>query len=231
MGYTTEFCGKFTLDRQLSPEHAEYLRAFAGTRRMKRNEARASLLPDPVREAAGLPVGPDGGYFVGGEDLGQAETPDIVEYNGPPAGQPGLWCQWVPTEDDRGVEWDGGEKFYNYVEWLRYLVGNFLAPWGYVLSGEVSWQGEDHDDRGVIVARDGEVLPGVADVEAEAATLKTQMADMRSYLDEQLARARSLVASCERHAQSYWEGHVNAFECAIRKHDEITRSRDEDEAV
>ena len=27
---------------------------------------------------------------------------------------PGIWCQWVPTDDGKGIEWDGGEKFYNY---------------------------------------------------------------------------------------------------------------------
>src|SRR5262249_21578395 len=35
----------------LKPEHAEYLKRFNETRRMRRDPAKARLLPDPVREA------------------------------------------------------------------------------------------------------------------------------------------------------------------------------------
>src|SRR5205085_8197663 len=47
---------------RLSKEHAAYLRAFAQTRRMRRGP-QCGALPDPVREAVGLPVGPQGAYF------------------------------------------------------------------------------------------------------------------------------------------------------------------------
>lgn len=49
------------------------------------------------------------------------------------------------------IEWDGGEKFYNYVEWLEYLMGNFLIPWGYRLSGVVTWSGDHRGDEGSII--------------------------------------------------------------------------------
>jgi hypothetical protein len=58
---------------------------------------------------------------------------------------PGIWCQWVATPDNDGIEWDGIEKFYNYVEWLAYVVKKFLNPWGYQLDGEVVWIGESLD--------------------------------------------------------------------------------------
>jgi hypothetical protein len=137
----------------LRPEHAAYLRAFNQTRRVKRDPEKAKLLPDPVRQAAGLPVGPDGGYFVGGGGFrGQETDESVLEYgNRPPAGQPGLWCQWAPNEEGTAIEWDGSEKFYRYVQWLEYLVAHFLGPWGYLLNGEVTWQGEDESDTGRIV--------------------------------------------------------------------------------
>ena len=119
---------------------------------MQRDETLARQLPDPVRVAVGLDVGDDGEYFVGSDaDFGQNHTIDIVNYNSPPSTQPGLWCQWVPNEDGTKIEWDGGEKFYHYVEWLQYLVSNFIGPWGYKLNGVVRWEGEDPDDVGTIV--------------------------------------------------------------------------------
>lgn len=69
-------------------------------------------------------------------------------------GFPGIWCQWIPTEDGKCLEWDEGEKFYNYVEWLEYLIKEFLAPKGYVLNGEVEWTGEENGDIGLIIVKD-----------------------------------------------------------------------------
>src|SRR5262249_21771947 len=86
--------------------------------------------------------GEDAEFFVGGGDFaGQEHSEDVIEYNGPPATQPGLWCQWQPSEDGQRIEWDGGEKVYDYVPWLEYLIAKFIAPWGYVLNGEVEWGG------------------------------------------------------------------------------------------
>ena len=67
------------------------------------------------------------------------------------------WCKWVPTEDGCAIEWNGAEKFYDYVEWLEYLIEHFLGPWGYLLNGTVSWQGEDGDDRGRLHVTDNTV--------------------------------------------------------------------------
>jgi hypothetical protein len=158
VGYTTEFEGTFTLNSPLTELEAEYLRKFSGTRRMQRNTAEVEKLPDPVREAVKLPVSHEGAYFVGGAGwAGQDRDDSIVEYNDPPHGQPGLWCQWVPTEDLKGIEWDGNEKFYSYVEWLEYIIENFLKPWGYTLNGEVRWRGEEFSDIGVITVKDNAV--------------------------------------------------------------------------
>lgn len=169
MGYTTDFEGRFTLDKPLAPEHATYLRKFNRTRRMKRNPERAGAMPDAERIAAGLPIGDQAGYFVGGLGFaGQDDDPSVEDHNRPPRGQPGLWCQWVPTEDGSGIEWDGGEKFYYYVEWLRYICDHFLEPWGYTLSGKVEYQGESDEDKGAVhVYRIGDSGHMVSKVPAE----------------------------------------------------------------
>jgi len=158
VGYTTEFDGRFNLDKPLTEAHAAYLRALAETRRMKRNPELCAKRPDPLREAVGLPVGEEGEYFVAAAGtMGQSHEDDVVEYNWPPKTQPGLWLQWIPTKDLAGFEWDGTEKFYNYEEWLVYLVENFLKPWGYVLNGSVEWSGEEGTDNGYLLVEDNEV--------------------------------------------------------------------------
>lgn len=139
---------------------------------MDRNPAKAGKFPDPIREAAGLPIGPSGGYFVGScnktldalgvartswDGNGQRQDESILAYNSPPPGQPGLWCQWTPNEAGTEISWDGGEKFYDYLEWLGYIVEHFLKPWGYVLNGSVTWQGEESSDRGKILVKDNAI--------------------------------------------------------------------------
>lgn len=145
MGYTTDFRGKLILNKKLTKKDNEFLVKFAETRRMARNV-------DPK-------YGVEGEFYVDGRDefFSTDKDKDIIDYNRPPKTQPGLWCQWVPSEDGLGIEWDGGEKFYNYVEWLEYIIKNFLAPKGYVLMGTVEWRGEEWDDRGEIRVFNNEV--------------------------------------------------------------------------
>jgi hypothetical protein len=141
-----------------TPEHAAYLRLFNETRRMRRDPEKAKLLPDPVRNAAGLTLGPEAGYFVGGEGYhGQEDADSVLDHNRPPSGQPGLWCNWTPNEHGTAILWDGGEKFYSYLDWMEYLLQHFLIPWGYVLNGEVHWAGEEEEDRGIITIRHNQV--------------------------------------------------------------------------
>ena len=144
MGYTTDFSGKFNLNKSLTVNDFSFLNKLNETRRMARN----------VDEKYGV----EGEFFIGGKGMGgQDNDSTIIDYNRPPKTQPGLWCQWRPTEDGEGIEWDGGEKFYNYVQWLEYIIKNILAPRGYVLNGEVKWRGEDFDDTGTIVVLDNVV--------------------------------------------------------------------------
>lgn len=152
MGYTTEFTGKIAVVPALNAEEIQYLKAFNKTRRMKRGK---------------------GPYYVGStENYGQNREADIIEYNEPPKGQPGLWCKWAPTEDGESIVWDGAEKFYDPVEWMQYLIDHFIGSspiakdehpeefsflQGHVLNGGIEAQGEESDDRWKLVVKDNAI--------------------------------------------------------------------------
>lgn len=149
MGYTTNFEGEFILDRPLELAHEAYLTKFSETRRMCR---KVTLEQDPVREAVLLPFGLEGEFCVNDSQVG------VADYNSPPSTQPSLWCDWAPNKDGTAISHNESEKFYNYIEWIKYLIKNFLIPWNYVLNGEVEWQGEDGSDFGKIIITDNIVL-------------------------------------------------------------------------
>jgi hypothetical protein len=151
MGYTTEFNGWVKVEPPLSEKEVQYLKKFNKTRRMRRT---------------------NGPYYVGGSGfMGQGKDYDVIDYNNPPTGQPGLWCQWVPTDDGTAIKWDGREKFYDPVEWMEYLINHFIgstpiAPLetnelhffrSHVLNGEIEAQGEDSDDRWKLVVKNNVV--------------------------------------------------------------------------
>lgn len=139
MGYTTQFSGQVSIEPPLNHAEIEYLRKFNTTRRMKRG---------------------NGPYFVDGSgDFGQGRDSDVVNYNSPPTGQPGLWCNWTVTDDGSEILWDEGEKFYYAKEWMAYIIEHFLKPGAvaasalsflqanHVCNGVIKAQGEDMDDR------------------------------------------------------------------------------------
>jgi len=160
MGYQTDFEGKFTLDAPLTAAQIAYLNAFSDTRRMARDPVKASKLPDPVREAVGHPIGPEGAFYVGSAangNFGQEKDASVIDGNSSGRSMPGLWCQWVPTDDGTAIQWDGNEKFYEYEAWLSFVIDSFLKPWGRTLDGEVTWEGEDSSDRGKLIVKDNVV--------------------------------------------------------------------------
>lgn len=70
---------------------------------------------------------------------------------------PSSYCGWVISEDGQAIEHDGGEKFYGYVDWLKFIIDTHLKPNGHVVNGKVRWQGEEGDDSGVILVVNNEV--------------------------------------------------------------------------
>lgn len=152
MGYSTDFEGTLTIDRPVDEETYRLLYGLATTRRMARDVA-----PE---------FGTEGEFYVDGSGpFGQGRDDDIIDHNRPPATQPGLWCQWLIQDDRQTIQWDGGKKFYHYVEWLEYLIGRILYPRGYVLNGRVRWQGERDGDSGTITVSDN-CVSAVTDTEA-----------------------------------------------------------------
>ena len=161
MGYSTEFYGEFKFDKPVTEALAEYINRFSYTRRMPRdNEKIKEIYPNWKELCFFGELGNKGEYFAppDGNSFGQNYDDSIIDYNGfKESVHPGLWCQWVVNEDRTALVWDGGEKFYEYVEWLRYLINHFFAPLGYVLNGVMEFQGEEDDDSGVITVVDNNV--------------------------------------------------------------------------
>lgn len=147
MGYTTDFYGSVSVSPPLNSDEIQYLKKFNETRRMECMQ---------------------GPYYVDrGGAFGQDHGPDIFNYNSPPRGQPGLWCNWTPTDDGTAIEWDGGEKFYDAELWMQYLIDHFLRPGAFAnlpflqknhtVNGTIDAQGEDSDDRWQLVVEDNKV--------------------------------------------------------------------------
>ncbi len=138
MGYTTVFEGAFRTDKTIDNDTAVLLKGINETRRMIRK--------------IGPEYGIDGEFYIK-EDNDES----VIDGNTPPITQPGLRMQWLLEDDDRTIMWDGNEKFYNYIEWLTYIIHRILDPRGYLLSGEVWWSGEETTDNGKIIVEDNYV--------------------------------------------------------------------------
>lgn len=158
MGYNTDFWGSLKFNKPVEDWLVDYIDNFSGTRRMRRDPKKIEkVFPDWKSKCFNGDLGVDGGYFIGGVGFyGQDCDESVLSVNTPPVGQPGLWCQWIIENGE--LVWDGGEKFYNYVEWLEYLIKHFFAPLGYVLNGVIGFQGESYDDRGNIEVTDNRVF-------------------------------------------------------------------------
>ena len=108
MGYTTDFVGNLTITPTLNEHEIEYLDAFRLSRRCLREGGPYAVPGNPRAE--------DSSGFRG-------DT-----YNVRAAGQPNLWCDWEVCWEGECLAWDGTEKSYSMVPWLRYLIAHFLEP-------------------------------------------------------------------------------------------------------
>ena len=172
MGYTIEYIGRFTLDKPLTEEHAKFLRDFAKTRHYVRaypeDDPNGIFFTDPKGELE--PTWKDLDY----KELCLSTHPNAlrkkkeyelskwgcIELNDVNPGMPSFYCQWVPTEENQGIEWDGNEKFYKAFDWLKFIIKYYLEPWGYVLNGavEIRYGSNEYPfENGVLEVRDNEV--------------------------------------------------------------------------
>jgi len=152
MGYHTDFMGEISISPALTKEQANYVNAFSFSRRMKRDVSK--LQHYQGKHGLNGEYGKEGEFFTGPEDE------SVIDYNRPPDTQPGLWCQWVVTDDGSILTWDEEEKFYEYIKWMEYIIENFFVPWGVVLNGTIEWRGEDWSDAGSIHVTDNKVTLG-----------------------------------------------------------------------
>jgi hypothetical protein len=178
MGYTTDFMGCLELTPKLNEKQRDYINLISSTRRMKRD---VNKLMELYKGEHGNPFaknkkdpkevyGHEGEFFAKDDgNFGQGDDGSVIDHNCPPGqkgfaqgevekGQPGLWCQWEISEDGTELFWDGGEKFYNYIAWLKYIIKNFFIPWGIFANGEIEWQGEERDDIGKIKVKNNEIF-------------------------------------------------------------------------
>ena len=181
MGYSTDFTGHFTITPPLQPAHQVLLAELTRTRREIRDGSKLPPAPSWVNDGS---WGQQGEFYTAvlaemvisgitpeqyltdaqiyqdlidhfGFNKGQDDDMGLVYYNESGI-QPSLWLQWVPQDSTRLV-WDEGEKFYNYVEWLIYLIKGVFRPNGYTLNGRVEYQGEDLCDNGYIEVTNNQV--------------------------------------------------------------------------
>jgi len=165
MGYTTDFEVALELTPKLNEKQTAYINLISSTRRLKRNVTKLIDLykgkhgtPTPKNSLRESVYGHEGEFFAMDDgQMGQNEDASVVNFNSPPSTQPGLWCQWVNFDDGARLEWDGNEKFYSYIEWLKYIIKNFFIPWGIVAEGTITWVGEDSSDMGKISVKNNEV--------------------------------------------------------------------------
>jgi hypothetical protein len=153
MGYTTIFTGDFKLDRPIPDNLFNYHKQFSRMRHTAKNNEKLEEMGYGPAEHFGY----EGEYAIAND------SPSItIDSNRPPASQPGLWCHWIPGEDQQSILWDGVEKFYEATNWLAYLISHFYAPRGFIINGIVNAQGEGSDDQYHIVVENNVIqcFPG-----------------------------------------------------------------------
>ena len=129
MGYTTEFAGAFEFDRPVDEKLKNYVNRFSDTRRMSRNvEKIKEIYPNWKNLCFNGELGIEGEYFtVDDNDFGQTYDDSIINFNMPPQTQPGLWCQWIISDDGKYTCKQLGEfntpleAFHRYIQELKKL--------------------------------------------------------------------------------------------------------------
>jgi hypothetical protein len=76
---------------------------------------------------------------------------------------PGYASLLTVSEERDAILPEEGESRHGLRLWLKLLIEHFLDPRGYVLNGEVEWDGEDIEDRGRLFIKDNQ-LEDVEDV-------------------------------------------------------------------
>ena len=124
----------------LDPAQVAYLRRFAEVRHVARDPSMLEDVADPLREAVGLPLGPEAQYALVGADLDGHQV-GTVDPERPPGTMPFFFCPWCPSATGGELVLTDEEDTHGGLgEWLDAL--QVLAGyWGRKLSG--TWDRPD----------------------------------------------------------------------------------------
>ena len=139
MGYFTTFDGLLHSDLPLPSKIEKLINGLSNTRRMAR-----------VIDGYGI----EGEYYVDGTE----EDDNIININIPPSTQPSLWCCWFYNIDKQNIEWNGFEKFYDYVHWMKYILEIIDNMTDCKFNGTIKWNGQNDDDFGEIQVINNEII-------------------------------------------------------------------------
>ena len=148
MGYSIDLDGKIKISPKLKDNDKEFLDKFFQIRHMKRDMTKLKDISENLIKECGK----DGCFYL--KDYDGTDDKTIININDS-GDMPSLWCglEIVEENGETFIQWNGSEKTYGVnVEngWFTWLIDNFFKPCGYVLNGEMTWQGEEDDDTGTI---------------------------------------------------------------------------------
>jgi len=126
--------GDLFLDKEFEDRHYDYLFAFSNTRRIVRDLDSIDPKSDYLRIAVGLPLGQECEFYTGAF-CKKGKRSKIKDYNASPSTVPSLWCAWQPNKNGFSPSFENGIDVL--APWLKYLISNFIQPWGYILNGKV----------------------------------------------------------------------------------------------
>lgn len=135
-----QLVGFFGVDPPLRASEAEYLTAFAESRRWRRPGGPYAVPDNPAAECLDTAI-------------------ELDDYRAPADGQPGLYCPWTPDRNGRALVPVSGPDTCTEaesIEWLAYLIEHFLAAEGVAATEpEFAGFGFDHvlDGVGTICGR------------------------------------------------------------------------------
>jgi hypothetical protein len=142
MGYTMIWHGKLAINPPLPQAVTQYLTRFF--------ERRHVLMSPKHQEHGAFEVD----YLPPDEE--DKAALDIVDWNRPPPSQPFIWCDW--EIDALGSSLTiRRPRNYRSIEWLEYIIWKFISPYHSVVSGTMTWRGEEVGDEGCLYV-DGNII-------------------------------------------------------------------------
>jgi hypothetical protein len=160
MGYSTTFTGHLDLSTPLNDHQQKFLDYFVNCRQCIYKQLHDNHPIFEMIKNCNLPMKKE--YLVSDNDH------DVKLFNDH-TGKPSLNCDWIV--EDNQLKWNENEKFYNYLEWLQYLIDNFFNVWNIKLNGIMDYKGEDLGDCGTIVVNDSIITITTQNIDCQKSSL------------------------------------------------------------